>query len=292
MFLSYLISSPTSTGGLIASALVKPGLDLKPQYTAKDLVDLYLNNAQKIFPSSLLRKFLTGFGLWGSKYDRKAYDSILLQTFDTSLLSEVLCPIFIPIFSIDNDKPFIASSFFAGLSKENDFYLKDIAAATSAAPTYFVPVTFKSISGFTTYTGADGGIYANNPELIGITRVYIMHPGLEVQNMVLLSVGTGDALPSKTSLKIDSGNNGDIGWLKNKDIIGNMIDAESTLAETAITSMLKHNNHFRFQFDLPENLLAMDDSDNDNLKALITIDESFIANNNEQITTLCNMISC
>jgi patatin-like phospholipase/acyl hydrolase len=280
------IITGTSTGGLVAATLVKPDPNGKPQYTAKDLVNFYLNDAQKIFSPSLMRKFYTGFGLWGAKYDRSTYDAILLQTFGNTLLSKTLCPLFIPIFSIDNDKPFIASSYFAKQSSRNDFYLKDIAAATSAAPTYFAPVTFKSINDSTSYIGADGGIYANNSELIGITGVYIMHPGLELQNIVLLSIGTGDTPEQNT----DTGNDGDIGWLKNKDIIDDMIDAESILAETAITAMLKHNNYFRFQVSLPENLSAMDNSSSENLTALLNASESFISQNSEQIDELCSLL--
>ena len=182
------IITGTSTGGLIASALITPNQDGKPRYNTKDLMQLYLNDSSSIFSPSVFRRLLTGFGLWGSKYDRSNYDQILLQTFGNTLLSQALCPIFIPIYAIDKDKPFIASSFFAKQSNTNDFYLKDIVAATSAAPTYFTPVKFKNLDNSVSYTGADGGIYANNPELVGITGVYVMYPHLEIQNIVLLSI--------------------------------------------------------------------------------------------------------
>jgi patatin-like phospholipase/acyl hydrolase len=282
------IITGTSTGGLITSALITPNQKGTPRYNAKDLMNFYLNDSLNIFAPSIFRKVLIGFGLWGSKYDRSNYDQILLQTFGNTLLSQALCPIFIPIYAIDKNKPFIASSFFAKQSNTNDFYLKDIVAATSAAPTYFTPVKFKNLDNSVSYTGADGGIYANNPELVGITGVYIMYPHLEIQNIVLLSIGTGESQQDINTQH--NGNNGEIGWLKNKDIIGDMIDAESVLAEAAITAMLKHNSHFRFQVSLPKNLTAMDNSSSSNLSALVTIAEDFITQNSEQIDALCKVL--
>ena len=55
----------------------------------------------------------------------------------------------------------------------------------------------------------------------------------------------------------------------NKDIIGSMMDAESAIAETAVTAMLKNSNHFRFQLHLPNELAAMDNSSDSNLNALL-----------------------
>ena len=282
------IVTGTSTGGFIASALITPDPDGKPLYNAEYLMNLYLNELSNIFAPSISRKLLTGLGLWGSKYDRSSYDKILRQTFGKTLLSQTLLPIFIPIFAIDRNKPFIASSFFAQQSMTNDFYLKDIVAATSAAPTYFTPVKFKNLDNSVSYTGADGGIYAHNPELIGITGVYIMHPRLEIKNVVLLSIGTGVLLQDLSTSGV--GNDGHIGWLKNKDIIGNMVNTDSIIAEAAITAMLRRNSHFRFRVDLPLNLESMDDGSKTNLSALVALAEEFITKNSEQIDALCKVL--
>ena len=182
------IVSGTSTGGLLTLAITKPNTQGNPEFSAENLVDLYMERSKEIFAKpSIIRKIKTGFGLWGSKYDRAAYDEILLQIFKDNLLSQSLCPIFIPIYSLGNSKPFIASTYFAARNKENDFYLRDIAGAASAAPTYFDPKKFRSPNSTTIYQGVDGGIYANNPELIGVTGVYLVHPSFEIGNIILLS---------------------------------------------------------------------------------------------------------
>ncbi len=277
----------TSTGGLIAAAITKPDRrGNNPEYYAKDVVDLYLTQAEKIFAPSLLRKIFTGFGLWGAKYSRSYYDSILEKTFDNVLLSQTLRPLFIPIYSIEKDKPFIASSYLAKNNSNNDFYLKDIVGATGAAPTYFAPKLFKSITNKSSYQGADGGIYANNPELIGITGVYTMNPKLELTDIILVSIGTGCSI-NNPNVKAD---NGDIGWLKGRDIISDMIDAESTIAEAAITAMLKNNNHFRLQMNIPEEMSSMDNGNEQHLHSLINIAKDYINQNQQTIDTICALL--
>ena len=282
------IVSGTSTGGLLTLAITKPDGQGNPEFSAEYLVRLYMERSKEIFAKpSIIRKIKTGFGLWGSKYDRAAYDEILLQIFKDNLLSQSLCPVFIPIYSLGNSKPFIASTYFAARNKENDFYLRDIAGAASAAPTYFDPKKFRSPNGTTIYQGVDGGIYANNPELIGVTGVYLVHPSFEIGNIILLSLGTGDTVKNNQN----SGNDGDIGWLKNKDIIGNMMDAESAIAETAVTAMLKNSNHFRFQLHLPSELADMDNSNHNNLNALLEAAEDFIQQNTYSIDNLCKKLT-
>ena len=282
------IVSGTSTGGLLTLAITKPDGQGNPEFSAEYLVRLYMERSKEIFAKpSIIRKIKTGFGLWGSKYDRAAYDEILLQIFKDNLLSQSLCPVFIPIYSLGNSKPFIASTYFAARNKENDFYLRDIAGAASAAPTYFDPKKFRSPNSTTIYQGIDGGIYANNPELIGVTGVYLVHPSFEIGNIILLSLGTGDTVKNNQN----SGNDGDIGWLKNKDIIGNMMDAESAIAETAVTAMLKNSNHFRFQLHLPSELADMDNSSDNNLNALLEAAENFIQQNTHSIDNLCKKLT-
>jgi patatin-like phospholipase/acyl hydrolase len=282
------IVSGTSTGGLLTLALTKPDTQGNPEFSAEYLVELYKGRSKEIFTKpSIIRKIKTGFGLWGSKYDRAAYDEILLQIFKDTLLSQSLSRVFIPIYSLGNSKPFIASNYFAIRNKDNDFYLRDIAGAASAAPTYFDPKKFRSPNSTTIYQGVDGGIYANNPELIGVTGVYLLHPNFEIGEIVLLSLGTGDTIKNNQN----SGNDGDIGWLKNKDIIGNMIDAESAIAETAVTAMLKNSNHFRFQLHLANELASMDNSSDTNLDALLAAAEDFIQQNTHSIDNLCKKLT-
>lgn len=282
------IVSGTSTGGLLALGTTKASKEGNPEFFAKNILELYMKRSKEIFPRpSIIRKIKTGFGLWASKYDRTAYDAILSEIFGNSLLSQTLCPVFIPIYLVESYKPFISGTYFAIKNKENDFYLKDIAGATSAAPTYFDPKPFRSPNSTITYQGADGVIYSNNPELIGLTGVYLMNPELETEDITLVSLGTGDIIRNDRK----HGNDGEIGWLKNKHLVGDMIDAESAIAETAITAMLKKGNHFRFQLEIPPELAAMDNSSDNNLNSLLEVAEDFIQQNSYSIDNLCKKLT-
>jgi len=297
--------SGTSTGGMIALALTKPDEEGDPALYAKDILNIYLHRSKEIFAKqSVCWKMQTGCGLWGSKYNRSNFDKMLEEFFGDTLLSQTVCPVFVPIYSLENYKPFISGTLFAKCNKVNDFYLKDIAGATSAAPTFLAPKTFKSPNDSIAYKGVDRGIYANNPSLIGISGVYLMQPDLALDSIELVSLGTGE-LKKDTEKKEDGAkkfidiedivedimdNDGVIGWLQGKDIIGSMIDADSVIAETAMRAMLKQGNYFRFQVDLPGSLQNIDDYSDKTLKGLLTLAEDFIVKNTEAIDELCTQL--
>ena len=52
----------TSTGGILALGLTKPGQPGKPQFTASDMCDLYLNEGMTIFPHSIFHDVKTLHG--------------------------------------------------------------------------------------------------------------------------------------------------------------------------------------------------------------------------------------
>jgi len=275
----------TSTGGLLALGLAKANQQGGSALFAKDILDVYMNRSKEIFaPPSILWKIKTGFGLWGSKYDRSAFDEILEETFGNSLLSKTVVPVFITIYSLEQEKykPLISSTLSAQSNKINDFYLKDIAGATSAAPVLFEPKVFQSPNDTISYKGADGGLYADNPSVVGVMGAYLMQPTLALSSIELVSLGTGEYArgPGKRD------NDGATGWIRKK-IIGDMMDAESVMAEAAINAMLQNGNHFRFQPELPDNLISIDDCSDEHLNGLLKLAEDFIAENSQAINNLC-----
>jgi len=69
-----------------------------------------------------------------------------------------------------------------------------------------------------------------------------------------------------------------------------MIDAESAIAETAVTAMLKNSNHFS-QLHLANELASMDNSSDTNLDALLAVAEDFIQQNTHSIDNLCKKLT-
>lgn len=180
----------TSTGGLIA-------LGLAVGKSSQELVDLYVNQGNGIFPTLenpqlrwVQRKvvqFATQTFFWG-KFSNKKLKNILETTFGQTTLGELQNLVLIPSFNLTSGMPRI----FKYPHKEGDFYmdkdikLVDAALATSAAPTYF-PI--HSIDD-TLYI--DGGVWANNPSLCGLLEAikYFVGPDKEYSHVEMLSIAS------------------------------------------------------------------------------------------------------
>lgn len=280
------IAAGTSTGGIIILGLATPNQKGVPKYYGKDILNLYLKHAANIFKKSILRKFITGFGIWGAKYDRSELDSLLNKTFGNLLLSQTIYPVYVPIYSIDTSKPYIANTMAAKANKQKDFYVKDIAGATSAAPTYFAPKMITNLQGSLKYTTADGGTYANDPELIAGISTLSSYPNYKPDQIILISIGAGEI---HDKAQQDESNNGILGWLKEKNLVENMIDAEVDLDETLASRIFA--KRYRLEVGIPSELEAMDDSSTEHLQKLIKRTEGYIASHGMLIDEICGILT-
>jgi uncharacterized protein len=131
----------TSTGGILALGLAKPGADGRPEYTAGDLRELYFEHGAVIFPHP-------GFPvtLWNTvkrpfadKYSASGIEGVLQQYFGDARLREACCDLLIPSYEIQLRQPWFFRSNRARTNGAYDFALRDVGRATSAAPTYFPP---------------------------------------------------------------------------------------------------------------------------------------------------------
>lgn len=294
------IISGNSTGGIIALALVVPNGNGKAKYSASDLVDLYMLRSQEIFPVSYWHKAKTGFGLWGARYDRSGLDNILKEKFSNSLLSDTLKPVIVISYSLDRSSPHIWSTYAINNKKSpNNYFLRDIAGATSAAPTYFSPKIITGYDGGACYLNseangtktlcyeADGGIYANNPSIVALTSAYKFNPGIGREDIVLISIGTGSVSLSKEVDKLK--NDGVTGWLLDANLIDVMMSAEGDILEWE--SEILGINTKRLQVKLDQHLGSMDDASSSHMNALLTATETFIKNNSSAIDEICKILS-
>ena len=76
-------------------------------------------------------------------------------------------------------------------TRHRDEYVRDqdlpawkVAASTAAAPVFFSPFVVDSET-----TNVDGGLWANNPSVAGLTEA--LHMGIPVEQIRILSIGTG-----------------------------------------------------------------------------------------------------
>jgi patatin-like phospholipase/acyl hydrolase len=168
----------TSTGGIIALALA---LGKEPV----EIVEFYTQCAQKIFPN--WRKIFFLGGLFHNKYSNRQLHKALEEFFKDSTVSDCKTAVCIPAIDVSNCQPMVFKTNNNGTQKRDlTAKLKDVALATSAAPTYFPMYAFGSYQGL-----VDGGLWQNNPALCGVIEAcsYFCGENKEYDCIHILSVG-------------------------------------------------------------------------------------------------------
>ncbi|MFI3157265.1 MAG: CBASS cGAMP-activated phospholipase [Methylococcaceae bacterium] len=252
----------TSTGGIIALALALGK-------TAKDVEKLYYKNIPEIFG----RKQRFCLKAISPKYKSFALEKMVEEVFDDYSLNDVKTHVLITSVNLDNAKPrFHKSGYFQRNSERLNEKLKDIAIATSAAPTYFKAKADLKHS----HNLIDGGICANNPSLSALidslnfqsNSLLNTIPPKNIQDIVLISVGTGEIgeMPYNSS-KLANGGWSD--WAI--PIIDILMESQSQLAHFQTKFLLKEN-YLRINPKLPFKMKLDDIKKLDNLKNLASLD--------------------
>jgi patatin-like phospholipase/acyl hydrolase len=186
----------TSTGGILTCIYLCPDLENnppRPRFSAEQAVDLYLDRGDEIFDVSLWQKIKSGGGLLDEKYTADELEEAFEDYFGDLKLSDLLKPCLITAYDIRRRKATFFTSHDAVKKAMNDYHIKEVARATSAAPTYFELARVKSLT-LVPYPLIDGGVFANNPALCAYAEARSKLKGNPTaRNMVVLSLGTGYA---------------------------------------------------------------------------------------------------
>ena len=181
----------TSTGGLLACFYLYHHNDIR--YDATEAVDLYEKYGATIFKKRFFRFFIR---LFDALYPEKGIEQVLYHTFGDAKLSEAPCNSAVLAYHITGRKAVIFTADTARRDKGRDYLLRDIARATSAAPTYFRVAKAMAMDGIPSYL-IDGGIYANDPTMCAMIEAkktkFRDHDGYpKLKDMYVVSLGTGD----------------------------------------------------------------------------------------------------
>jgi len=201
----------TSVGGIIA-------LGLAAEVPAKEIKSAFEEFGTTIFSRRSVPKTSVGrgFDLLRSaltpKYDSAGLRETLLSLFPKGLLiGDLLHPVIIPTVNLTKGKPQIFKTphhptFVTDLHRS----VIDVAIAGAAAPTFF------PIAEVANELYADGGLYANAPDILALHEAEHFL-GASVDGVRLLSVGTTTA---QFSFSHEHGNNiGITGWLSDQRLI-------------------------------------------------------------------------
>ncbi|SNR88000.1 CBASS cGAMP-activated phospholipase [Hymenobacter mucosus] len=219
----------TSTGGLIALAL-------SLRIPAAEIVQFYREEGANIFPqytkSRWIHRFISGFKqiTWNGKFSDEPLKKALQKVFGEKVLGQSENLLCIPSYTITDARPWIFKFDHTEgkLNRDNGIRYVDVALATSAAPTYF-PVAENP--DYHNKQFIDGGVWANNPTLVGFLEAltYFVGKDKEFKKLSILSV---------SSLTLTGGTR--TGKKRNRSFFG----WRDSLFETSMTGQSHFTDHF------------------------------------------------
>ena len=217
----------TSTGGILALCLAA---GLSPKHVR----EMYQDLGERVFREGPID--LAAEKAFKADYSSDTLREIIKQVLGSVTLGDLKKKVLISAFDLDNEtiKPGSPrtwkAKFFHNFDPEDADYQElvvDVAARTSAAPTYF-PI----------YQGyIDGGVVANNPTMCAVAQSLEPKNGKQkLQDLRVLSMGTGN---NPTFLTEKDGSWGLIKWAPH--LIGLMMDGAVNLADYQCRQLLGKN---------------------------------------------------
>ncbi|WP_143053866.1 CBASS cGAMP-activated phospholipase [Parapedobacter koreensis] len=182
----------TSTGGLIALA-ISLGIP------ATKICDFYIEKGKEIFPPHRLKIPLLGYidlfslkqALFWGKYSGRGLRKSLSDIFEDKRIGDSRNLLCIPSYSVTKARPrvFKYDHREGRLSTDNSLLMRDVALATSAAPTY---LPLAEIADLSKEQFVDGGVWANNPTLVGLLEALtcFVGKGKEYGSVQMLSISS------------------------------------------------------------------------------------------------------
>jgi uncharacterized protein len=274
----------TSTGGILACGLARPGPDGRPLYSAEELAGIYVEEGPEIFHAGLLKRVFS-FGGWiDERYDDDGLNAALERYLDDARLSQVLAEVFVTAYDIEGRFAFFFRSARARTDPTYDFPLAEVARATAAAPTYFEPVEVTDVAGARTYPLIDGGVYAVNPSMCAYADVVQGGRGDELT--LMLSLGTGSHTEPIDYERARSW--GQLGWAR--PIIDVVFDGVADTTEFQGRTVIG-DRYVRLQSDLEQASDDLDDASEENMRALQAEAAALIAASGPELDRVCAILT-
>lgn len=186
----------TNTGALLTLGLLAPDKSGKPKFSTEDLLDIHMLWGDVIYDVNFWKKMILTDNVDGGTFDNSFFKEILGDVFCDLELKDLLKPCLVSSFNIRDNRPELFNKLEAELHPKSNFYIKDIAYAASATPTYFEPAYIKSKANLP-MTLVDGGVFANNPAMSSYAEARRRF-GTSAPEIKILSLGTGFAMNSIT----------------------------------------------------------------------------------------------
>jgi patatin-like phospholipase/acyl hydrolase len=282
----------TSTGGILALGLAMPGDDGKPRYTARELIKLYEEEGARIFSG----RAGTIKNVFEERYPSEGVEEVLGEYFGEARLKDALTRVFVTSYEIQLRAPFFFRSERAKDEADYDFPMRQVARATSAAPTYFEPAKVDAQGPVDYYALVDGGVFANNPAMCAYVeaRRILEAKASELPAetaLLVVSLGTGQ-LTDRLRYEAAAGW-GLLQWAR--PLIDVVFDGVSDTVDFQLKQLLSHKadeprRYYRFQTELVEVSDAMDDVRPENVRDLKLLAQTMIDGEEERLSELYNRL--
>jgi uncharacterized protein len=252
----------TSTGGILALGLTRPGEGGAPAFTAADLIGFYESEGPEVFHRSLLKRVESVEGYVDERYDDSGLNAALRRYLDGTRLAEAVTEIFITAYEIERREAFFFRSSRARTHPAYDFAFVDAARATAAAPTYFEPARVRDTAGAGQYALIDGGVFALNPAMVAYAELAAAGRAGEID--LVVSLGTG---AHTRPLRFEDARGwGQLEWAR--PLVDVVFDGLAQTVDFELGRLLGPDRYVRLQTRLTEASDDLDDASDHNLEAL------------------------
>lgn len=305
------IVAGTSTGGMIALAITKPGGDGKPAHTAQEVFDTYVSYGRRIFPRVVWRPLrmdrlrasrpivaqrlgaLARPARYGNaRYSAAGLHALLDEMLGTTRLAEAMADVIVPSYDWKAGRAVVFRSRGARNGDLMNPTMVQVALATTAAPTYFP--AFRLRAPDRELVLIDGGLAANNPASVAYYEaLYHAHfAGRIDPDFLVVSLGTGrppEEIPTYQQLWSRN-------WLRmGMGMLGVMFDGTSEIVDELITEVIRPklpgSRYWRLNTDLRGVRLNLDDASPNQLEKLVALAEQMIADNKDDLSEMVRLLT-
>ncbi|HYL35442.1 MAG TPA: CBASS cGAMP-activated phospholipase [Bryobacteraceae bacterium] len=280
----------TSTGGILALGLTIPRCQRAPVYTAQRFVELYEHEGARIFSRSLLWTIFAIDNFTLKKYSSRGIEQVLEEYFGDSRLRDAVTDVLVTSYEIGRRFPFFFRSAKARQRPDYDFLTRDVARATSAAPSYFEPMKLATGTNSDYYNLIDGGVFANNPAACALVEARTTHRDADY---LLVSLGTGSL--TRTLPLALAKYWGAVRWVK--PLLDIVFDGVSSTVDYQMQQILPDltgqcQRYYRFQTTLDcHQHAALDNTSRDNITALKGLANEMIRKESDRLDELCETLT-
>ncbi len=294
--------SGVSAGGLIALGLVVPHRTQSgPAHNADQLFDLFQTGAQQIFHKTIPQKIPiigTLDLLISAKYCAQTAKTIYTQLVGQHIFSQSLTQTMIPAYNIHGtDLKIPRIKVFDSLAikhkKTHDYFMNDIALATSAVPTYFPPHRMSTITRGNAVLSddyfIDGGVAINNPTLLAYENLRSRYPKSPIH---ILSLGSG----RQSNVYADIKRNqcpGVLAWLSKIEVL--ISEPQLSVYEKLLKNLRKKDQnagaYWRIEPHFASNMSKLDNVSDKHLKHIGKISKDMIHRHRHVLDAIVHALS-